>query len=170
MSIDNITLPAFLYQNLFRKNLVDLKADIPDNVLKEELKINFLGGNEKKIIFLINDNQNKFLADIQMKFLYDVLSACGLTMEDAAIVNFFHNSTITYRELMVQLQPKKILMFGIPAIDLDLPFTIPFFQIQNFQEQIYITSPSIEQLQMNIELRKQLWTCLQKIFNIRKQK
>ena len=105
-----------------------------------------------------------------MKFLYDLLTACQLTMGDIALVNFFHNNTITYRELMVQLQPKKILIFGISANDLDLPFTIPFFQMQNFQEQVYMISPSIEELQMNIELKKQLWACLQKIFNIRKQK
>lgn len=170
MSIDNIPLPAFLYQNIFGKNLVDLKADKAANVIKEEAEINFLGGNEKKIIFLFNDNQNKFLADIQMKFLYDLVTACHLTMGDIALVNFFRNSTISYRELMVQLQPKKILMFGISANDLDLPFTIPFFQMQNFQEQVYMISPSIEELQMNTELRKHLWACLQKIFNIRKQK
>ena len=91
-------------------------------------------------------------------------------MADIALVNFFHNNTVTYRELTDQLQPKKILIFGISANDLDLPFTIPFFQMQNFQEQVYMISPSIEELQMNIELRKQLWACLQKIFNLLKQK
>jgi hypothetical protein len=170
MSIDNIPLPAFLFQSIFRNSLVDLKADITDNILKEEPGINFLGGNEKKIIFLFNDNQNKFLADNQVKFLYDLLAACQLTMGDIALVNFFHNNTITYRELMVELRPKKVLIFGISANELDLPFTIPFFQIQNFQEQVYMISPSIEELQMNIELKKQLWECLQKIFTIRKQK
>ena len=170
MGLDNIPLPAFLYQYIFGKNLVDVKGDLTDNLLKEETKINFLGGNEKKIIFLFNDNQNKFLADIQMKFLYDLLTACQLTMGDIALVNFFHNKTITYRELIVHLQPKKILIFGIAANDFDLPFTIPFFQIQNFQDQVYMMSPSVEELQMNTELKKQLWACLQKIFNIQKQR
>ncbi|MEP6949064.1 MAG: hypothetical protein ABI863_07320 [Ginsengibacter sp.] len=170
MSIDKISLPAFLYRDMFGKNLVDLKTGIPENSLNEELKINFLGGNEKKIIFLFNDHQNKFLADVQMKFLYDLLKACELTMGDIALVNYFHNNTITHRELMVQLQPRKILVFGITAGDLDLPFNIPFFQMQNFGEQAYMISPSIEEVQMNIELKKQLWACLQKFFNIRKQK
>ena len=170
MSLDNIPLPAFLFRSMFGNSLVDIKADITDNVIKEISEINFLGGNEKKIIFLFSDNQNKFLADIQMKFLYDLLTACQLTMGDIALVNFFHNKTITYRELIVHLQPKKILIFGIAANDFDLPFTIPFFQIQNFQDQVYMISPSIEELQMNTELKKQLWACLQKIFNIKKQK
>jgi hypothetical protein len=170
MSIDHIPLPAFLFQNIFGKNLVDLKAGEHSNSLNEELKINFLGGNEKKIVFLFNDNQNKFLADVQMKFLYDLLTACALTMADIALVNYFHNKTMTYRELQAQLQPKKILVFGISANDLDLPFNIPFFQMQNFGEEVYVISPSIEEVQVNLELKKQLWACLQKIFNIRKQK
>jgi hypothetical protein len=170
MSIDNIPLPPFLFQSIFRNSLVDLKGDVTDLVLKEEPEINFLGGNEKKIIFLFNNDQNRFLADIQVKFLYDLLTACQLTMGDIALVNFFHSNTITYRELMAQLRPKKILIFGISAVDLDLPFTIPFFQVQNFQEQVYMICPSIEELQINLELKKQLWACLQKIFNIRKQK
>ena len=172
MSIDNTPLPAILLQSLFRNSLVDLHADvtgITDHVVKEEPGITFLGGNEKKISFLFNDKDNKFLADSQVKFLYDLIAACQLSMGDIALVNF-SNNRITYRELTVQLQPKRILLFGISASDLYLPFTIPLFQMQNFQEQIYLICPSVEDLQMNIELKKQLWQSLQKIFNIRKQK
>ena len=170
MSIDDIPLPAFLYHSIFGKSLVDLKPGITEPAAREEPGINFLGGNEKKIVILFNDSQNKFLADIQVNFLFDLVTACQLTIGDIALVNFFHNNTITYRELTARLQPRKILIFGIPAKDLDLPFAIPYFQIQNFQEQVYMISPSIQELQMNTELRKQLWACLQKIFNIRKEK
>jgi len=162
MSIDNIPLPAFLYQNIFGKNLVDLKAEAGSNPINEEKKINSLGGNQKKIIFLFNDGQNKFLADIQMRFLRDMLMACELTMEDIALVNYFHNNNITYRELMAQLEPRRILVFGISANDLDLPFNIPFFQMQNFGGQVYVISPSIAELQVNTELKKQLWAKLLK--------
>lgn len=170
MNIDKIPIPAFLYPKLFGKNLVDTKAQLGNNVSAKEPAISFLGGNEQKIIFLLNDPQNRFLADTRVKFVDDLLAACHLTITDIAIVNFFHNNTITYRELIAQLQPRKILIFGTPTNDLGLPFTIPFFQIQNFQERVYMLSPSIEDLQMNTELRKQLWACLQKIFNIQKQK
>ena len=129
MSIDDISLPAFLYRDIFGKNLVDVKENVEDNILKKKVEIDFLGGNEKKIIFLFKDGQNKFLADGQVKFVFDLLTACQLTMGDIALVNLFHHHSITYRELMIRFQPKKILIFGIPANDLDLPFAIPFFQL-----------------------------------------
>jgi hypothetical protein len=170
MSIDKVPIPAFLYQSLFGKNLVNVKAETANNPIKASPAISFLGGNEKKIIFLVDDAQNKFLADGQVKLIYDLLTACQLTMADIALVNFSYNKLLTYKELTNQLQPKKVLIFGVSAGDLGLPFTIPFFQIQNFQEQVYMLGPAVHDLQLSTELRKQLWACLQKIFNIQKQK
>ena len=93
MSLDKIQLPGFLYGPLFRKNLVVIKpGGHPDSLKKESKKINFLGGNHKKIAFIGNDNQNKFLADDQMKFLNDLLNACNLTMADIAFLNFRESS------------------------------------------------------------------------------
>jgi len=170
MSIDKVPIPVFLYQSLFGKNLVNAKAETANSSINAPLAISSLGGNEKKIIFLVDDPQNKFLADAQVKLIYDLLTACQLTMGDIALVNFSYNKPLTYKELIDQLQPKKVLMFGLTTGDLGLPFTIPFFQIQNFQERVYMLSPSVHDLRMNTELRKQLWACLQKIFNIQKQK
>lgn len=169
MSLDKIQLPAFLYQPIFKNNLVIIQSKNPvESLKKEESKISFLGGNEKKIIFIGKDNQNKFLGDNQMKFLNDLLKACSLTMADIAFVNFCENNAFTYHDLNAQLSPKKVLIFGVNATELDLPFTIPFFQVQSFHDQIYLISPSLEEIQLNKELKKQLWNCFRKIFNIQK--
>ncbi|MGH2647442.1 MAG: hypothetical protein ACRDE8_07735 [Ginsengibacter sp.] len=163
MSIDNLQLPGFLYESMFKKNLIDLKSlnDSPKN-----FKIDFLGGNEKNIVFLVNNSQSKFLADKELTFLSGLLTACRLTMADIALINFFQNRTFNYHELTNRLNPKKILIFDVPAANLDLPFTIPFFQVQNFHEQVYMLSPSLTELQINKDLRKKLWESLQKIFKI----
>ncbi len=167
MSIDNLQLPGFLHELMFKKNLLYLEAM---NHSSQKSEIDFLGGNEKKIIFLVNDSQSKFLADKELAFLSGLLTACHLTMADIALVNFFWNRTINYDELTNKLQSKKILVFDIPAADLGLPFTIPFFQVQNFQDQSYLLSPAVSQIQNNLELKKQLWESLQKIFMIQTKK
>lgn len=167
MSLDKIQLPVFLYDQLFKKNLVLTKSDIaPNSSKKESKKLNFLGGNEKKIVFIGNDDQNKFLGNNQMKFLNDLLNACSLTMADIAFLNFREATAFTYLDVNDQLHPEKILIFGVSAKELDLPFEIPFFQVQNFHDHLYMFSPPLAEIQLEKELKKRLWACFQKIFNI----
>ncbi len=169
MSIDNIRIPASLYPSLFKKNLVNLRTDHRDGASdKKELKIDFLGGNEKKIAFIVNNEYQKFLGDKELKFLSGLITACNITMADIAVVNFAQNKYVTYNDLSVQLASQKVLCFGINAANLDLPFTIPYFQVQVFQEVKYIFCPGLEELQKDNNSKKQLWASLQKNFNISK--
>lgn len=170
MSLDNIQLTGLLYTSIFKNYLVDLNDNKRSETLNRKAIADFLGGNKQHILFVAKDSENKFLADSQMKFLNDLLNACNLTMADIAFMNIYKKSDVSYRDLAKQISPKKVLLFGVDAQELDLPFEIPFFQIQNFQEQVYIVCPSLEELQLNKELKKQLWNCLQKVFNIQKKK
>ncbi len=166
MSIDKIQLPAFIYQSIFKNNLVYNKKNAGKTDTENEAEIIFLGGNKKKIVFLGKDDENKFLDDKSMKFLEGLLAACKLTMNDIAFINIAKNNSISYRNITAQLNASKALLFGVSAHHIDLPFEIPFFQIQNFQEQQYVLSPSFDELQNNKALKKQLWISLQKMFNI----
>lgn len=170
MTLNTIQLPGFLYTALYKKSLVDLRGDKISEDLTSEIKIDFLGGNGKRIVFVANDTKNKFLADEQMIFLNDLLIACHLTMADIAFVNLYQNSSMTYQDLISKLDAQKILVFGITTQNLDLPFAIPFFQVQAYHEQVFMVGPSLEEIQGNVQSKKQLWNCLQKIFNIQKRK
>ena len=170
MGLDNIQLTAGLYSSMFKNYLVDLRKNDEAKPAKSKPVLDFLGGNKQSIVFMAKDRQNKFLADDQMKFLNDLLTACNLNMADIAFVNLYGIKGLTYHKLNKEINPKKILLFGINAKELDLPFEIPFFQVQNFHEQVYVICPGLEKIQSNKELKKQLWTCLQKIFNLQKRK
>lgn len=98
-----------------------------------------------------------------MDLLSNLITACKLSMEDIALVNHF-NATFNYHQLTDHFQSKKILMFGATTSELGLPFSIPFFQIQQFQQQLYITAPPLTDFLKNKDLKKHLWTCLQKLF------
>ncbi len=168
MSLNDMQLPGSLHASLFKNSLIDLNSTHTDKILYEENKLDFLGGNEKKIIFLASDDQNKFISDSTITFLNALLAACSLTLADIALINFHQHKKIKYSELTAGLKAKKILMFGISAEELGLPFTIPFFQVQKFQQEVYLLCPSLEAIQTDKELKKQLWSCLQKIFNFKK--
>lgn len=163
MSLDNIQLSKKERQILFAKNLVDSTQNVDSASITMEININSLGGNQRNILFLVKDSQNKFLPDDEMDLLSNLITACKLSMADIALVNCF-NTSLNYHELTDHFRPTKILMFGISTSDLELPFSIPFFQIQQFQQQSYITAPPFTGFLKNKDLKKQLWTSLQKLF------
>jgi len=77
---------------------------------------------------------------------------------------------VSYDKIKQQLSASILLAFGVNSKQLDLSFAIPAFQIQNYNGQTIMLCPSLAEIQTNKELKKQLWLCLQKIFNIQKQK
>ncbi len=171
MGIDNIQLSAFLQQALFKNNLVGKVLKSRSNTVSNmKAPIDFLGGNSKNIIFIVNNSENKFLSDNQLAFTLGLIKACNISLNDIAVVNFAQYTPISYLDLKKQLSCGKVLGFGVTPADLDLPFAIPFFQMQTFQEIGYIFCPSLDELQKDTNAKKQLWSSLQKIFKIDKQK
>lgn len=159
MSLDNIQLSKETCKNLFAKNLVELDGKAE----KKEITISSLGENQQQILFIVNDPEQRFLPDDEMTLLSNLITACKLSMADIALVNFYHNH-FDYHDFASQFHPRKILVFGVTTEELSLPFTIPFFQIQQFQEQLYLTAPSLKNFLNSKDLKKELWTSLQKLF------
>lgn len=163
MSLNDIQLSSYLCQSLFTKNLVG-DTEPPNSSKKKQITINSLGENKKSILFLVNNSQNKFLDDEEMNLLTNLLIACKLSMADIALANYYHFDKINYKELIDYFQSKKILLFGITTSELGLPFVIPDFQIQSYLEKLFMAAPSLREFINNKELKKALWTSLQKIF------
>ena len=163
MSLDNIQLSKKERQIIFTKNLVEIRQERGPNPVSKENEFKSLGGNQQQVLFLVKDSQNKFLPDDEMNLLSNLILACKLSMADIALVNTY-NTSFNYMDLNHHFQPKKVLMFGINTSELELPFAIPFFQIQQFREQLYITSPPLKDFIHNKDLKKDLWICLQKLF------
>lgn len=163
MSINTIQISKKAVGILFAKSLVEARPEKKATDQKIKNKLKSLGGNKKKILFLITDSQSKFLPDPQMDLLSNLLTACKLNMEDIALVNYGDRS-FNYHQILEHFHPKKILMFGIDPSALELPFTIPHFQIQSFQDQLYVSAPPFNHFLDNKDLKKELWKCLQKLF------
>ena len=166
MAIDNIHLSNFLCQNLYKNSLIGhTEAEKTPKILKKS-KIQHLGLNNQHILFLVNNGDNKYLADDEMEMLTNLLTACKISVADIALVNFAHCPGITYEDLITELKSKKILTFGITTKELNLPFNVPDFQIQKFQNQIYLFNPTMEKILNDVHLKKSLWICLKNLFSI----
>ena len=166
MSLDNIQLPAIVLQDLFANALVDLKTGNTEPASLTAGKLSFLGENKKKISIIVDHAEVLYLPDDELNFLLGILSACKLSMADVALLNCSKNPSITYKNISEQLSAEKILLFGIEASRLELPLQFPHYQIQNYNNQVYLSSPALKILADNKEEKIKLWGCLKQVFAI----
>ncbi len=163
MSLDNIQLPTIVIQNLFKNSLIDSKIDQEKTVSSTDEKITFLGKNEKNVIIFIKDKDNHFLSDEELNFLIGILTACKLTLNDVAIINFAKNPSLNYEIIQQYLKAAKVFAFDVSMNDIGLPLQFPAYQVQEYNNVIYMHAPSLQFLKTNKEAKGYLWASLQKI-------
>jgi hypothetical protein len=163
MSLNNIQLSDITCQMLFEKALVEKAGSTPMEIITKDINISSLGENQKNILFLVNEAEHKFLPDDEMEMLSNLVVACKLSMADIALVNYHYNQ-YSYSQFNDYFELKTTLLFGVSTAEMDLPFTIPFFQIQQFQQQLFLTAPPLADFLQNKNLKKNLWLSLQKLF------
>ncbi|MFZ1369954.1 MAG: hypothetical protein WAR78_06215 [Ferruginibacter sp.] len=166
MSIDNIQFPASILQGLYNKSLYDLRSN--ESVINDiqPLNIVFLGSNLKKIALVVHDESSIYLADDALQFLLGILTACKLSMADIALINVSKNKQDNYNTITEQLKAEKIIMFGLTAENLALPLQFPHYQVQRYNNQVYLSAASLTDLQKDKEEKMKLWNCLKNIFSI----
>lgn len=126
----------------------------------------FLGNNKKQVLVAVNYPNSPYLPDDQLTYLTKILNSCALGLEDIALVNLHHHLPDSYKELAPFLKSKVLLLFGITAAGLGLPFDIPNFQVQGFQGYVVLQAPALEDIPGDPSSRYGLWTGLKKIFNL----
>lgn len=166
MSIDNIQLPYGLLQILYSKTLYDLSIDKSDLNNIQSKKLSFLGSNQKKIVILVTADEAIYLPDAELNFLLGILTACKLSMADIALINIFNNPGLNYSTITEELKAERIFLFGLSAEALELPLQFPYYQIQHFNDQVYLSSASLNELQKDKGEKLKLWNCLKNIFLI----
>lgn len=164
MSLDNIQFPGFILQDLFQKSLVDLSGREKIQLPIKKNEINFFGGNKQHIILLVNIPEVTFVSDEQLTFLSGILTACKLTLEDVGLVNLASYPELTYKKISETFSPRITILFGVEPGTIQLPFAMPGFQRQSFNNQVYLAVPSLTELENNKDLKRKLWDVLQQIF------
>ena len=166
MSLDNIELTPFLIQELFKNSLVEFYDRAPTQKTKQVLPFNILGNNKSRVIIIIENDETVYLPDTQLNFLLGILSACKLTMDDVAILNIKKNKAVTYKAIELELKAEKIILFGVSAVQIELPIEFPNYQIQQYNNQSYVSAAPLSHLQDDKAEKTKLWTCLKQLFSI----
>lgn len=166
MSLNNIPVPAIVLQDLFRNSLIDQQAE--NTLLNgvESEKCAFLGDNRRHIAIIVNDASAIYLPDDGLSFLLGILSACKLTMADVALLNCAKNPSLNYTGISEQFAAEKIFLFGVEPATIRLPLQFPYYQVQKYNDQVYLSSPALKILENDKAEKTKLWACLKQIFSI----
>lgn len=168
-------LPDFLIADLYKNSLVimDNEPRLPERKTEPDRAITerqwFLGSNLQKITLLVHEKEAVYLPDDSLQFLSNILGACQLNLGDVAIVNH-SNDPVNYLFLKEALTPAFLLLFGVTAQGVELPFTIPHYQVQKYDNCQILLAPPLHTLLGNTQEarleKSKLWLCLKKMFKV----
>lgn len=168
MSLDDIQLPAIIIQELYKNVLVDLQSTEPVINASTLTKISYLGSNQQQVVIVVNHAETIYLPEEELNFLLGILAACNLSMADVALINLSKNKELSYTTIAEQLKAKTILLFGVQPKALQLPLQFPNYQIQNYNDRVYLSAPQLKKLESDKLEKTKLWNCLKQLFAISK--
>ena len=132
-------------------------------------RIKFLGGNRKKIAFIVNCKTDVFLPDTHLDWLGKMLEACKLNLGDIAIANIAKNE-FTISDIKTELQSTTVILLGTEPQAIQLPLNFPHFNLQPYDSMVFLNTPSPDLLNQPTNeakvLKSKLWVCLQKLFKL----
>lgn len=179
---DKIRLPDFLIADLYKSCLADpdtfpnQQKPLTEKVLPAHTdataslpKIDFFGENRKNVIIVVNQLTSGYLNKDDLTFLTSILMACQLNIADTAVVNAAKQE-VTFAAIKAQFNAVKIILFNMEPSAIKLPFTIPSFQVQNYDGTTIMLAPALADINKPGNegrlLKTKLWNSLKQVFNI----
>ena len=167
MSLKQITLSPETLVQLYTSPIIDIQADDRKPTVKESSdKVKFLGNNGKNIAILVKADDAPYLNDKMFNFLAGILSACKLNMADVALINISSQSIAGYTNFNSITKPEKTILFDVSPQDIGLPLQFPHFQIQGFNNVMYLSAPPLPVIEADKVVKGQLWACLKQMFQL----
>ena len=166
-------LPGFVLADLYSKSLVFIDDEIKQQTEKNSVQNTntYLGNYVKKIIVLVNNADNSYINDADLNFLSGILKACQLNLADIALINF-NNNPVSFLYLKKEMKVEFLLSFGVTALQIELPFDMPLYQVQHYDNCQIVITPSLTALNQQTQESKtektKLWKSLQKMFSLEK--
>ena len=179
MSLNNIKLDPFLLAEMYKDVLIEdhdpgrqptdpgqVKNQSPETQTNEEKSWKYLGDYKKKILFIVQYDNAVFIPDHPLNFLTSILSACKLSLADAAIFNLTNAPSGMYKNVQEKFKSSVTVLLGITPQKFGMPLNFPEFQVQPFDKCTFLSAPSIEQMENDKLLKSKLWVSLRKIFGV----
>ena len=177
MSLNSIKFETTDIALLFKNSLVDIdekkqelskikQSSPPVSGDPNATEWKYIGENIKKTLIVVRYGDAAHLPDKQLSFLSKLLAACGHHISDVAILNYQDLQATQFNEVLNYFNPKSVLLFGLKPSEFGMPMNFPEFQVQAYKNAVYVSSPSLETIEPDKELKGKLWVCLKKIYNL----
>lgn len=172
MSFDNLKLPGSVITTLYTTpvyHLQDPTSQVLPGKINEPAPLPVLGNNVQYTTLVVSYEDEAFIPERHLAFISKMLNACKMTLADVAIVNN-KNQDLRYPELVKQLSPKQLLLFGMEPAAIGLPLSFPELTVQSYNNCNMVHAPTLDMLNHEGDdatpLKKRLWNCLKQMFPI----
>jgi DNA polymerase III psi subunit len=157
---DTSPLLNHVLANLFKDTfLVDLNetagATLTNSNPTEQVK--------REVLICIATFENKLKPEKEA-LLNAILSACKLDPTQLLICTDQEQLHSSFLSIVEAHQANKVILFGLDPAHIGLPIHFPLFQIQSFQGVQYLHAPSLDALEIDKQMKMQLWQKLKQIF------
>lgn len=156
---DPAVLSYFMDETLYDFGAIERKptSHLPEQV---PMAVNFLGKNEKNILFLIENHQDDYFSAAAYNAFAKTITALGLTLDDVAVLNITALKTeINFAALTTFFKPKKIVLAGSSPNKLnlsDVSLNTPVNK--NGIKTLYTFS--FEEMLTDMDKKKLFWHCV----------
>jgi hypothetical protein len=116
---------------------------------------------EKRKYLVISSEE---LSNQLLDLLSGIMGACKIDMNKVNVITF--SGDRDYKILLEKYGATFILMFGIEPLQLDLPIVFPNFQLQQFSNASWVSSPDLSVIHNDKLMKSKLWLCLKQAFSL----
>jgi hypothetical protein len=89
--------------------------------------------------------------------LHKMLQACLLDLRQCHILHLTAEENIAWHQLRDAATPKAVLLLGIHPQQLGISAMFRLFTPNKFDDRIWVASPSLAELELQPDAKKQLW-------------
>lgn len=168
MEDEKTILPPIALASLYKDCLV-LPEKNNEAIFLNLAPLEYMGAHQKKITVVVKDPTAPFLKDADLTLLTSILSACKLTLEDIALINFA-NQVHSLHEIITTLPSSYLLVFEVTSEQLKIKLPNTFYKPMLLGETTILFCNSLQKMQGNEQTAKleksKLWNALKVMFSL----
>lgn len=157
--IDGIVLTSQLCRGLYPDGIINLDYNMPVT----RPAVVYKGKNNENVLVVTDTSLRRGTED--QAFLEKLMAACGLTIDDIALVNI-REQEVPLSEVTDQLKIRKCIFFGVPSRSIDFPIGEKEDTVMIYDDKYFIRTSPLSSLQYDIAKKKKLWHALKNMFGV----